>query len=292
MIDEKDPSRKKGLDQFTKDVLYNVLVSVTAKVLGWAALLLGALLVALVLTGWKVPAWALAAMGFLALLLVYLARRVAGREAHELRPKLKSAEDKLDRHESYGSNLCSVLDTFQKINAKDIEGMTMGGFIERGILAPARDVMRENGHPHDLRMSVLLVADGHFQMVWAAGHNIESQRKIQAWKNAPAEERSFTQNPKATRGFRSMVSIPILMGDKTHGVFNIVTDSEDAFDPADINYLTSLGSIIQLAFGMAVQELDSKAPKVTVPPAKVTRMTIPALPKRRVILPGTAPGGV
>jgi GAF domain-containing protein len=300
-VTDQDES-KKGLDQFTKDVLYSALVSVTARVLGWAGLLVVALIAALVATGWQVPAWTLAVMVFAAPVLVYVTRRVAGRESRELQPKLESAEDKLDRHDSYGSNLCSVLDTFQKINANDIKGITMRGFIERGILIPARDVMQENGHPSDLRMSVLLVADDHFSMVWASGHNIESQTKykvpiektiskvayekkvIQVWKNAPEEERGFVKNPKAKRGFRSMVSIPILMGDDTHGVFNILTEHEDAFDPADINYLTSLGSIIQLAFGMAVQELNAM-------PAKPKKVGLPrAAPQRSVRSPDTADG--
>jgi transcriptional regulator with GAF, ATPase, and Fis domain len=181
----------------------------------------------------------------------------------------------------------------------------MGAFIERGILIPARDVMQENGHPSDLRMSVLLVTEGHFSMAWASGHHVESQKKyrvpidqtiskvayekktIQVWKNAPEEERGFVQNPKATRGFKSMVSIPILMGDKTHGVFNILTDRQDAFDPADINYLTSLGAIIQLAFGMAIQELNAAA-------AAKPRRVVRAAPAKRgapAELPESAPPG-
>jgi hypothetical protein len=268
---ESEP--RKGLDQFTKDVLYSALVGVTSKVLGWAALLMVGLGVALIAAGWKVPAWTLVAMLFLGLVLIYATKRAAAREARELRPKVARAEDQLDRHESYGSNLCSVLDTFQKIVAKDIQ-LPMSTFIERGILTPARDVMQENGHPADLRMSVLLESEGHFSMVWASGHSIESQKKfkvlvektisqvayekqaIQVWKNAPEEERSFVENPKATRGFKSMVSIPISKGDSTHGVFNVVTDAEDCFDPADINYLTSLGAIIQLAFGLALTEIQ------------------------------------
>ena len=306
MTDQDESS--KGLDQFTKDVLYSALVGVTAKVLAGAAALVLALIVALVVAGWDVPAWTLAAMALVALVLVYLTRRVVGREARELRPKLKAADEKLDRHDSYGSNLCSVLDTFQKINANDIKNLTMRGFIERGILIPARDVMQENGHPSDLRMSVLLVADGHFSMVWASGHNVESQTKykvpiektiskvayekksIQVWKNAPAEERTFVKNPKATRGFKSMVSIPILRGEETHGVFNIVTDREDAFDPADINYLTSLGSIIQLAFGMAVQELTPEKPKRVGRPALGRPAAVPAVKNQPSGLPRGAPG--
>jgi transcriptional regulator with GAF, ATPase, and Fis domain len=302
MPDQDKP--KKGLDQFTKDVLYSALVSVTAKALVWTTVLLGGLMVALVVTGWKVPAWTLVAMIVVAVALMYLTRRAAGREAHELRPKLEAAENKLDRHDSYDSNLCSVLDTFQRVNTKDIKTLTMRAFIERGILIPARDVMQENGHASDLRMSVLLVAKGHFAMIWASGHHLESQEKYQVpidqtiskvayekrvtqvWKNAPEEERSFVSNPKATRGFRSMVSIPILMGDETRGVFNTLTEREGAFDPADISYLTSLGSIIQLAFGMAVQELDSPA---TSAQKRVRRGTSRSPQKARAKLSQAAP---
>lgn len=126
----------RSLDQFTKDVLYSALVSLTSKALVLAAALVAGLGVALVATGWVVPAWTLAGMALLALTLVYLARRVAAREARESRPRLSRAEDELDRHDSYGSNLCSALYTFQKIVAKDVD-LHMGTFIERGILAPA-----------------------------------------------------------------------------------------------------------------------------------------------------------
>ena len=284
---------KKGLDQFTKDVLYSALVGVTSKILGWAALLMVAAVAALIATGWRVPAWSLAAMAFLSVVLMYATRRVAVREGRELGPRLSRAEDELDRHDSYGSNLNSVLETFQKIVADDID-LPMGTFIERGILIPARDVMRENGHPPDLRMSVLLVADGQFSMVWAAGHNIESQKKyrvpvektiskvayekkaIQVWKDAPEEERGFVKNPKATRGFKSMVSIPISQGENTHGVFNVVTEHEDCFDPADVNYLTSLGAIIQLAFGLALAEIQEQreAPKQSHQPRQILRTKV------------------
>jgi len=298
-----------GLDQFTKDVLYSALVSVTSKALLLAAVLVIGSGAALIATGWHVPAWTLAAMALLALIFIYLARRVAAREAREMGPRLSRAEDELDRHDSYGSNLCSALDTFQKIVAKDVD-LPMGTFIERGILAPARDVMRENGHPADLRMSVLLVSDGHFSMAWASGHNIESQKKykvpvdktisrvayerqaIQVWKNAPGEERDFVRNPKATRGFRSMVSIPISAGDDTHGVFNVVTGEEDCFDPADVNYLTSVGAIIQLAFGLALAELQGAKRVATPPTGPASARGRSGKPVSRVPGSGQTPGGV
>jgi len=306
-----DPNEpKKGFDQFTKDVLYSSLVSITAKALLVAVVLLLALTVALVVAGWQVPAWTLAAMALVAIALMYTTKRVAGREAHELRPKLDGTEDELDRHDSYGRNICSVLDTFQKIVAKDIK-MSMSDFIEQGILLPGRDVMQENGCSSDLRMSILIPSDDHFLMVWASGHSVEAKQKyrvsidqtiakvayekkaIQVWDNAPNEERGFVKNPKATRGFKSMVSIPILLGDATAGVFNVVTDKEAAFDPADVNYLTSLGSIIQLAFGMAIKEW--RAAKVATdktraqPRKRVLRAKIPAPSKVPGALPQSAP---
>ncbi|HEY0318414.1 MAG TPA: GAF domain-containing protein [Solirubrobacterales bacterium] len=301
---------RKGLDQFTKDVLYSALVSVTAKALGWVALLFVALMVALVAAGWDVPAWTLVAMALVAIALVYVARRVTGREADELKPKLNRAEDELDRHDSYGRNICSVLDTFQKIVAKDIK-MSMDTFIEQGILIPGRDVMQENGRPSDLRMSVLIPSDDHFLMVWASGHSLEAKQKynvpinqtiarvaydkkaIQVWNNAPQEERGFVKNPKATRGFKSMVSIPMLLGGATAGVFNVVTDKESAFDPADVNYLTSLGSIIQLAFGMAIEEWRAAKAGTDESQAKslkrAIRASVEAKPQPPAALPPAAP---
>ena len=184
--------------------------------------------------------------------------------------------------------------------------MSMASFIEQGILIPGRDVMQENGRPSDL----LIPIDDHFQMVWASGHSVEAKQKykvpidqtiakvayekqaIQVWKNAPEEERGFTKNPKATRPFRSMVSIPILRGARTTGVFNIVTEQESAFDPADVNYLTSLGSIIQLAFGMAIKEMRANSPgdDARARPTNLGRPAV-AAPRQPVPLPPAAAQG-
>lgn len=305
----EDPSEKKGLQGFANDVLYSSIVSITSKALLGAGVALLAATGALIATGWDVPAWTLVLMALAAIALMYLTRRVAGREANELRPKVDKAEDELDRHESYGRNICSVLDTFQKIVAKDIE-MSMAAFIEQGILIPGRDVMQENGRPSDLRMSVLIPIDDHFQMVWASGHSVEAKQKykvpidqtiarvayekqaIQVWKNAPDEERGFVRNPKATRGFKSMVSIPVLRGGSTTGVFNVVTEQEAAFDPADINYLTSLGSIIQLAFGMALEEMRAKKAETQAREAtRVLEAGVAAPLSRSGVLPPAAPRG-
>jgi GAF domain len=272
---DSEPRRRFQLQQFTKDVLYDSVVQITSGALRLASLALLALMVALFALGWEIPAWTLVLVMLVGVGLLYITKRVAGREANELRPRLDAAEDKLDRHDSYGTNICSIMDNFQRVLAGDIPGVTVSEFIERGILTAGRDVMQENGHAADLRMSVLLASDGFFTMGWASGHNIQSQKKyrqpiaktvskiafekkvMQVWSDVTVEERSFEQNPHATRTFKSLVSIPILIGDRVVGVFNVVTEEADAFNVADVNYLTSLGAVIQTAVGVAVK--DAKA---------------------------------
>ncbi|HEU5105763.1 MAG TPA: GAF domain-containing protein [Solirubrobacterales bacterium] len=277
MAPETKPKKRFQLTKFTNDVLYDSIVSLTSSALRWAGFALLALMLALIRLGWDVPAWTLILVLLGAIGLVSLTKRGGNREPDELQARLSTAEDKLDRHDSYGTNICSIMDNFQRVLAGDISGITVGEFVERGILTAGRDVMQENGHTADLRMSVLLAEDGDFVMEWASGHDIQSQKKyrqsiaktvsriayekkvMQVWKDVTVEERGFEANPYATRRFRSMVSIPILIGDDAVGVFNVITEPMDAFDVADVNYLTSLGAVIQTAVGVAVK--DAREPR-------------------------------
>jgi hypothetical protein len=305
-------SKKELAKRFGKDVVYEAMVNVTAGFLKWAAVLLGLAAIGLFALGWTVPAWTLLLALVAALFLAYLTKRVAGREAVELRPKLAAAESRLDRHDSYGENICSIMDNYQRVLAGDIKGVGVSEFIERGILTAGRDVMQENGHAQDLRMSVLMAHDGHFEMWWASGHSMQGQKKykqpiaktvsriayekkaMQKWKDVTAEERDFEENPKATRKFKSMVSIPVLVGDSAMGVFNVVTERVDAFDAADVNYLTSLSAVIQTAVGVALKEAKSKPQEKVVPraapaaaPPRGWPPRIPARPR----VPKRAPRG-
>jgi hypothetical protein len=307
---------KKGFEKFTKDVLYEALVSVTADALKWAAVALILAAIALFAVGWTVPAGTLVLALLLSVFLVYVTKRVAGRESAELGPKLEAAEDRLDRHDSYGENICSIMDNYQRVLAGDIKGVGVSDFIERGILTTGRDVMQENGHASDLRMSVLMAGEpGQFEMYWASGHSMQGQKKykqpiaktvsriayekkaMQVWKDVPTEERDFEVNPNATRKFRSMVSIPVLVGDNAMGVFNVVTERRDAFDAADINYLTSLGAAIQTAVGVALKEARAK-PKLRARPSVAAPAKAEAGPRAGVstrgfprLSPKSAPRG-
>jgi GAF domain-containing protein len=260
--------------KFAKDAVYARAIAWAGRVLDFIViviLLLVAALVALVVSGATVPAWTLAAMVLLAVLVIYLARRGPSSKVAEMKADLATAEWGLDRHESYGEHVCQVLDHFQRALAGDIPNAPPALFIDRGILQPARDVMRTYGHADDVRLSVLLAKDDKFRMTWAAGHNLDSQQKYevpmsdtlsriafeqgftQVWDDV-TDDRTFVPNRRATREFRSMVSVPILIGDRPAGVFNVITAEVGAFDPADINYITSLGSVIQVAVGMAMKE--------------------------------------
>jgi hypothetical protein len=274
---ETQPKKRFQFGEFTRDVLYDSIVSLTSSALRWTGLVLLALMLTSIHLGWDVPAWTLILVLLGAIGLIALTKHFGNREPTELRARLDAAEDKLDRHDSYGTNICSIMDNFQRVLAGDISGVPVGEFVERGILTAGRDVMQENGHSSDLRMSVLLAKDDDFVMEWASGHDIQSQTKyrqsiaktvsriayetkvMQVWKDVTAEERGFETNPHATRQFRSMVSIPILIGNDAVGVFNVITEPVDAFDVADVNYLTSLGAVIQTAVGVAVK--DAREPR-------------------------------
>jgi GAF domain-containing protein len=190
-------------------------------------------------------------------------------EINELVEQLDRFDWALERHEMYGAHVCQMMDNLQRVIAGDIPGVSIPNFIERGVLEPARDVMRDYGHNSDLRLSILLPTgtNGNFRMQWAAGHHLDSQKKydipmvdtlarfpfersvMMTWGDVH-DDPNFKPNPHATRDFHSMVSIPISVGESPLGVLNVITDQIDAFDPADINYLTALRAVIDVAVGV------------------------------------------
>jgi hypothetical protein len=200
---------------------------------------------------------------------------IRGTEIGALKTDLKEAGEALDRHNSYDNHIVRVLDYFQRVLAKDIN-ISVSRFIEAGVLQASREVMLANGHDQDLRLSVLVVEGEkvqgkNFRMSYAAGHDLESQQKYcvpvadtlsevamkqrvtQVWKDVKSD-RHFEENPNATRPFRSMVSVPIMVGDEPVAIFNAITNRVDAFDATDVSCCTSLGSVITVALGIAVKE--------------------------------------
>ena len=69
----------------------------------------------------------------------------------------------------------------------------------------------------------------------------------------------FEQNAKATYSTRSMISIPLRRGEDIIGVFNVIASEPEAFDPAEAQYLASLGSIISVAVSVSLERGDGHA---------------------------------
>ena len=63
------------------------------------------------------------------------------------------------------------------------------------------------------------------------------------------EDRGFEPNPVASAPTRSMLSLPLRLGDDVVGVFNVIAAQPDAFDPAEERYVASLGGAINIAVG-------------------------------------------
>lgn len=175
----------------------------------------------------------------------------------------------LERFELYTAHTADVLDRLQRVLAGELQGVSIPNYIERGILDPARDVLQ--GPHDDIRISVLLPQGDRWTMIWCAGHSLDGQKKYAApiadtlsrvayesgeatyWPDVTEDDR-FSANPNATRPFHSMLSQPIMNGSHVVGVLNVISSVTDAFDPAEQQYLASLGSVIGVALGVHLEK--------------------------------------
>jgi hypothetical protein len=214
-----------------------------------------------------------------ALVAVLAVIAVAFRRGRRLRRSIAEIEDEaatldhaLSRHEDYTSHVAEVLDNLQRVIAGDL-GTSMGEYIERGILEPAREYLMTEPSEH-VRLSILTPRDDdptRWQMVLTAGHSLTGREKYrepivdtlsrfafetgnpQSWADVTTE-RAWTPTPQATRPFRSMISLPIRNGDDILGVFNVISAEPHSFDPAEERYIASLGGVINVAVGIWLKE--------------------------------------
>lgn len=274
--------------RFGRDVLQAALVDLTSKALLYVGGGLVAAFLLLVFFGGSVPAWLLAVVALVATVVVFLSWRqirrlrsdVESRDAQiaELQPFKQNTPElegtvgafswALERFEVYTAHIAEVLDHLQLVLSGNID-VPIPVYIERGILEPARDVLASHPGAH-VRLSVLLPDGDCFVMVWTAGHTLPGQSKYrvpikdtlsrlayesgepQAWEDVTEDDR-FEQNPKATHHTRSMISIPLRRGEDIIGVFNVIASEPEAFDPAEAQYLASLGSIISVAVSVSLE---------------------------------------
>ncbi|MGH2797294.1 MAG: GAF domain-containing protein [Thermoleophilaceae bacterium] len=272
---------KRGLTRYTREVLHAATVDIVSKALS-AALLAGlALLGLLIWRGGTVPAW-LFAVALVLLVAASVVARAQRRRVGELLPVEERAvelegvvdllADALERHDEYTRHVAVVLDNLQRVVAGAL-GVDLREYIERGILEPARDLLTQ-APDESVRLSVLVPeAPGadRWRMVWSAGHSLAGREgynepiartlsryayetgRPQKWDDV-LEERGFEQHPAASAPTRSMLSLPVHVGDDIVGVFNVIAAQPYAFDPAEERYIASLGGAINIAVGYWLTE--------------------------------------
>lgn len=169
----------------------------------------------------------------------------------------------------YASELLhGVLETLQKVLNGDVRGVSLDTLVERGVLEAAREFI-ERGPDEEVRLSVLVADDDHFVMRWAAGHRLESQRKfrqpidemfarfsyqsgnVEVCDDVTTDDR-WKPLAKATRPYRSLVTVPIRRGDETAAVLNAISTYPAAFGGADIMFLQLLAAIIEVTWAPGV----------------------------------------
>lgn len=294
--DDSDSSKK--LKRWSREVIVGGMTDAlrdlvrvgTLAVLGAAA----SITVGLVtfLRSEDVPAWALpvaTAVGVIVGIVVLRASQrglqAARKDIARADERTRAAEAELDRQRArtisleedarerlqaklYEEHVAQILETFQKVVAKGIPGVSLDTFIQRGILEPARDMLKRDPG-NDIRLSVLVEDQGVYRMRYGVGHRLESVRRFRlavedsmaqkavernepiVWQDLTMEP-DYRPHPRSTRGreIRGMIAQPIHVGETTVGVFNVVASCPNSFSEADINYAKIIGCIISAAMSV------------------------------------------
>lgn len=265
--------------RFAKDVGRAIAIDLTKAGVYFVGLTFLAAFALLVWQGGSLPAWITVVAVAVALLVGIALRsrtvRALQRDVGELEKRCDDLDDEADtygaaltRHEEYSGHVAQTLDALQRILSGEID-VDIPHYIEVGVLQPARDLITDKPAEH-VRLSVLLPRpdDGElWWMPWAAGHSVTGKAKYDqrivdtlsrhAYESGEAQhwpdttlDSAFRQNPMASHGIRSMLSLPIRRGDETLGVFNVISSEPYAFDPAEETYIASLGAVISVAVGV------------------------------------------
>ncbi len=270
------PSSHKRVFTFAKDVVRGAMVDMVSKALSAGLLSGGGILALLLWRGGTVPAW-LAALAVVIVLTITLSLGIrlgnvkADLAAHQAElDQLEEAEVRswwaAVRFEVYMEHIADVLNRLQRVLAGDLDGVSIGDYIERGMIQPARDVLQRHNPEERVRLSVLLPDEEgeRWRMAWSAGHSLDGQRAYnerivdtlsrgpwesgqpEYWSDATQDER-FRANPHASHPLRSMLCEPVKSGDTVLGVLNVISSEEGSFDPAEQRYVAALSSVIGVA---------------------------------------------
>lgn len=142
-------------------------------------------------------------------------------------------------------------------------------FIERGVLAPARFGLSVVPG-EEIRLSVLTFDDGTqaFRMLYESGHSLGRKDNFSLpktslaghalesgdlqWTNNVDDDKRWKPHPLASgsRRYRSLASMPIIVGGSAVAVLNVVSSRKGAFLTGDLTYIELLGGFIGLAWAL------------------------------------------
>lgn len=228
-----------------------------------AEALFGAAVVAV--AGWllgvfdaAVPLWVLAGTVLFLAPSAFAIGRVFGRAAPE----------NLELY--FAEHIREALETLQKALAGEIPGVTFRGWIERGVLHPARHWLAQRPG-EDVRLMIIEPDDAEkeFRLEHEAGHSVEAREKFRLeiagsfagfayasgntqWSNDVSSDSRWSPHPHARPGreYGSLVSVPIRVGERTVGVLNVLSTYTGAFGPGERAYIELLGSLVNVAYSL------------------------------------------
>lgn len=140
-------------------------------------------------------------------------------------------------------------------------------FMERGVLAPARFGLSVERN-EEIRLSVLVPDGDTLRMIFESGHSLGRKDDFSLpraslaghaletgelqWTNDVDNDQRWYPHPKASaeRGYGSLASTPIVVGDDAVGVLNVVSSAKGAFLKGDLTYVELLGGFIGLAWAL------------------------------------------
>lgn len=237
-----------------------------------ASLIVGGILTLLSLaTGFldaSVPLWGLIAVAIIAVAFALPIAFSAGRNAE--------AGESLEP--LFVDHVREVLEALQKIITGDIPGVSAGMFVERGILAPARQwlALPAPKGKEEIRLSVLVPDGESFSMRWEAGHSLEARQKFNLpttgslaghvlassemkWTGDVEADPRWERHPRARPGreYGSLACAPVRVGNQIVAILSVLSTEKHAFFPSNLMYIDVLGSIIGVVWGLAISDDDS-----------------------------------
>jgi hypothetical protein len=208
--------------------------------------------------------------GFFAFVLLGSILGLVGAGVQDVRNRLRRANEERIRWrqqsrlvEYQKEFIYNALESIQQELAME-EDWGLKDLAERGVLGPAAGLL-ERRALEDVRLAVLIAEeDGEtWKMRWAAGHRPEGVRHYhrpinltlagRAYLNREVviiddveQEPGFVRNPRATRDFRSLAAVPLLINEDVIGALSVISTEPAAFAEDDISFIRIVGALIDL----------------------------------------------